>query len=151
MPDLTPTAVEAWLSQQGSAAIEPGTGEDDHPDVLPAVVAFGEALDGALERSLPGTETFLAARDTATHLQPVIAHLGPARRLRLLHFLSDGGFSDPRHLVEQVTAAHPDGTGQSIRRWLIDLQKRDLIDAIFDPDRINLLLAACRETAQPEQ
>ena len=152
MPNLTATAVDAWLAEQGSASIaETGNGEEDHPEVLPVLVSFGEALDNALDRTVPGTEAFLAAPRTAAHLQPVMAHLGAARRLRLLHWLSDSEFADPRHLVEQITAARPDGSGQSVRRWLLDLQRQELLDAIFDPTRINLLLAACREPASPEQ
>lgn len=151
MPDLSPSAIDVWLSEHGSAAIaDAGTGMDSQPVALPHVLRLGNALDDALERSRPATEAFLAAFATGAHLRPVMSGLGSARRLRMLHWLSDSGFKDPRALVERVTAPAPDGTGQGIRRWLLDLQRRELLAAIFDPDRINLLLAACRETAQTE-
>ena len=151
MPDLTPSAIEAWLTKHGSAAL-PGAsvGSENGPEVLPGVVRLGHALDQALSRSILDTESLLTDPTALSHMQPVMAHFGPARRLRMLHWLSDAGFKDPRGIVEGVTAPAADGTGQSIRQWLLDLQRRDLLAAIFAPDRLNLLLAACRETAQPE-
>ena len=152
MPDLNSSAIEDWLSEHGSAAVAANadTGLENQPVAMPHVVRLGSALDEALGRSRPETEAFLTASGTGAHLRPVMAGLGSARRLRMLHWLSDSGFRDPRALVESVTAPTPDGAGQGLRQWLLDLQRRELLAAIFDTDRINLLLAACRDTAQPE-
>lgn len=151
MPDLSSDAIDAWLAEYGSASVAAaGNGLDDQPGAMPHIVKLGSALDAALERSRPATESFLAARATGAHLRPVMGGLGSARRLRLLHWLSNSGFDDPRALTEQVTAPRADGVGDSIRQWLLDLHRHDLLAAIFDSDRINLLLAACRDAAQPE-
>ena len=151
MPDLTTTSIDLWLAEHGSMAIsEASVGPENHPDVLPAVTRLGEALEAAQDHSLPETRAALGDGVAANHLKTVMAHIGPARRLRLLSWLSDSGFDNPRGIVEQLTAASPDGSGQTIRQWLLDMQRHDLLAAIFDPTRINMLLAACRDAAQPE-
>ncbi len=151
MPVLTTTSIDLWLAKHGSMAISDASiGPENHSDVLPAVTRLGAALEAAHDRSVAETRAALGGEAAANHLKSVMAHIGPARRLRLLSWLSDSGFDDPRGIVEQLTAASPDGSGQTIRQWLLDMQRHDLLAAIFDPTRINMLLAACRDAAQPE-
>ena len=151
MPDLTTASIELWLAKHGSVAIgDAGIGPENHPDVLPAVTRLGTALSAAHDHSVPETRSVLGDAVAADHLKTVMAHIGPARRLRLLAWLSDSGFDDPRDIIDQLTAACSDGSGQSIRRWLLDMQRHDLLAALFDPNRIDMLLAACRDAAQSE-
>lgn len=151
MPDLSTASIDLWLAKHGSQAFpEASVGPENHPDVSPAVARLGAALDAAHAQSVPETRSVLGDPATLDHLKTVMAHIGPARRLRLLFWLSDSGFNNPREIVEHLTEAASDGSGQSTRQWLLDMHRHDLLAAIFDQNRINMLLAACRDAAQPE-
>ncbi len=148
MPDLTATAISEWLILHGSDAV---TGSDPaldaNPVAEPLVLRLGEALDRALGANAGGTEAFLGDERMTPHLRAVMVGMGSPRRLRMMHWLVDSEFEDPRAIIEGIENAPGEATGEGLRPWLLDLQRRELLETVFDSDRINMLLAACRRAS----
>ena len=154
MPDLTRDAIESWLDTHGSEAVaclaQPGPPEEE-ADVLPAVVALGTALDAGHAEARDRLEALLLADPAAAGLRTVMAHLGSPRRMRLLHWLAECGFTDVHGVLARLTEADPSGAGPFIEAWIADLHRRQVLERIFDPARITALLAACREADNLEK
>lgn len=154
MPDLTRDAIESWLDTHGSEAVahlaQPGLPEEE-ADVLPAVVALGTALDVGHAEARDRLEALLLADPAAAGLRTVMAHLGSPRRMRLLHWLAECGFTDVHGVLARLTEVDPSGAGPFIEVWIADLHRRQVLERIFDPARITALLAACREADNLEK
>jgi hypothetical protein len=148
MPDLTATAIADWLSLNGSNAVVGGQASlDADPAAEPLVLRFGDALDRALGADAAATEIFLGDKHMTPHLRSILVGLGSPRRLRMMHWLVDSEFNDPRALIEGIENAPGGAPGEGLRPWLLDLQRRELLETIFNSDRINMLLAACRRAS----
>lgn len=148
MPDLTASAITDWLSLHGSEAVggvQPSL--DANPVAEPLVLRLGDALNVALAANTVGTEAYLGDERMTPHLRAVMVGLGSPRRLRMMHWIVDSGFEDPRAIIEGIENAPGEALGEGLRPWLLDLQRRELLETIFDSDRINMLLAACRRAA----
>lgn len=154
MPDLTRDAIESWLDTHGSEAVahlaQPGPPEEE-ADVLPAVIALGTALDVGHAEARDRLEALLLADPAAAGLRTVMAHLGSPRRMRLLHWLAECGFTNVHGVLARLTEADPSGAGPFIEAWIADLHRRQVLERIFDPARITVLLAACREADNQEK
>lgn len=148
MPDFTATAINDWLTSRGSDAVG-GSAEtpDNDPVAEPLVLRLGEALDRTLKTDRSATEGLLGDKEITPHLRAFMVGLGAPRRLRMIHWLVDSGFSDPRTLIEGIENAPGETPGEGLRPWLLDLQRRELLETIFTSERINMLLAACRRAA----
>ena len=154
MPDLTNTAIESWLDTHGSEAVahlaQTGPPEED-ADVLPAVIALGTVLDTGRDQARAALEALLLANPAAAGLRTVLAHLGGPRRMRLLHWLAECGFTDAHGVLTRLTEADPSGAGPYLAAWIADLHRRQVLERIFDPARITTLLAACRDVDTQEK
>lgn len=154
MPDLTTTAIESWLDTHGSEAVadlaQTGPPEED-AGVLPKVIALGTVLDAGRDQARASLEALLLADPAATGLRTVLAHLGGPRRMRLLHWLAECGFNDVHGVLTRLTEADPSGAGPYLATWIADLHRRQVLERIFDPDRITALLAACKAADTQEK
>jgi hypothetical protein len=156
MPNLEHRAVTDWMfelrsvaaAQEWPPAIRALEAAADHPEQL---VHLGRVLDdladqqhmselGRMLRTTPLGDTFTA----------VLAQLGAARLLRILHWLPEAGIPE----CKLVIAALVEGSShdaQAIRAALAALTRRAVLRRIFDPERIALLSEACaialKETA----
>ena len=154
MPDLSHPAIQDWLTRHGSAAtddsIAPPPRPDDEPDVLPSVLRLGEALDNARHTDAARANALLTDPATAGRFGAVLAQFGGARRMRLLHWLADPDDAGSPRVVQAILATGTHGSGAALRRWLLDLERRELLQRLFQPERLQALLAACRTATNQE-
>ncbi len=134
MPNLDQADVTAWLA--GWRA-----GEDAWPPAVRAVecaadapgrlAALGKSLDQAHGANLGLLSKRLRSEPTLNSLRAVLAQLGAARALRLLHWISEADLPEGGALLA--------GLLQGLRRKLV-------LARIFAPERLAALQAACTET-----
>ena len=85
----------------------------------------------------------------SSSLTEVVAHLGPARRLRLLHWLTEAGFEHPDRVIDRI--ADPGTThGAVVLGWMTALLRREQLDRLFAAERIETLITACRNAGLKE-
>ncbi len=154
MPDLTVDAIERWLDTYGSedvAHVGQRRPPEEEAGVLPSVVAFGATLDAVHASAPVPLEALLLGDPAASGLRTVMAHIGGPRRLRLLHWLAEGGFAETHALLERLTEPDPSGAGPFLDAWIADLHRRQVLERLFSPDRIAILLAACKAAGNQEK
>ena len=154
MPDLTTNAIESWLDAHGSEAVAhlaQSRPPEEETDVLPAVIALGTILDFSCASARAPLEALLLADPAAEGLRTVMAHFGGPRRMRLLHWLTECGFTDVHSVLARLTEADPSGTGPFLSAWIADLHRRQVLERIFDSARITALFAACKEADSQEK
>ena len=147
MPDLSKATVIAWLDDQDSAmanlwgpAIRP---IEDDADVRSALSELGQALDGSLNKDGRRLSATLQDTLTQTGLRRVLAQLGPARLLRLLHWLSAAGLPEAEKVVGGLLQDEPSGVGQMLRSAIQEMHRKELLARLFSRGRLKTLLAAC--------
>jgi hypothetical protein len=150
MPNLEQYAVTEWLT-----ALRPAAATGEWPPPIRAIEAeadnserlqtLGSILDqlpqGELQ-ILSGAMTKAPLRDD---LRAVVAQLGAARLMRLLHWLAEIDLPDC-HAAISALVGGDDGNGAALRATIVAVTRRALLRRIFAPDRIAALHAAC-ETA----
>lgn len=140
MLDLSKAACLAWLAR----AAPPGTARsappvmpiEDHPDVAPAIEAFGATLDDAGGRGGEAVGKALLS-DGGDTLRSALAQLGTARLLRLVAWIDE---TDGR-ITDEVLRDDQSEAGRCLRATLAALNRQDLLARIFAPERLNSLLA----------
>lgn len=152
MPDLGSGAVADWMAANGSNDLaglyKPP--ENEPAGLAGATIAFGSALDAALLPSPDALEDALEATDLAADLSAAMGHFGFDRRLRLLHWLTEAGFTDPLRIIERVTDPTTP-SGAKLQTWIAALLRRELLTRLFDKDRIKALRIACETAGQPKE
>lgn len=145
MPDLDALSVTTWLtnlSPPGAAADWPPPIRALETEMHEPLRDLGKALDKAAKHNLARLGQTLRAEPTRDDFQAVLAQLGAARLLRLLHWLSENDTPD----CHAVTAALLGGGGASARalRAAVNAALRhNTLRHIFAPDRIAALQTAC--------
>ena len=144
MPDLSPNAVSDWLRERDpEVALLPLLGPvDADPDVLRTMLRLGELLERALVSDAERLSARLCHPATRINLTAALAQSGMARRLRLLAWFGDDGLPERDAVLAAAMGDGPDG--EFIRHELTALQRRAALARIYAPERIQMLLAACR-------
>ncbi len=152
MPDLRADTTATWLGTNGSQDIarflrrQP---DDEPPELARAVEDFGQALDTSVARGVEQLDHALHD-GMAADLSQVLAHLSGERRLCVLHWLTGVGFEQPHEIINLLTnPAEP--SGHALLRWITALLRREQLDRLFSPERLNTLQTACRKVGQLEQ
>ena len=151
MPSLEQHAVTKWLTALRPAA---ATGEWPPPiraieteaDNSERLQAFGSLLDQLARGKLEILSTTLREAPLRDDLHAVMAQLGAARLMRLLHWLAEIDLPDC-HTVISALVGGDDAAGHALRAAVAAVTRRALLRRIFAPDRIAALHAAC-ETAR---
>jgi len=149
MLDLATKAVAGWLAVHGSEELaRTPSRADDRAELASTLVALGKAMDDSVHGGVEPLETALR-EGLSSSVAEVIAHLGPARRLRLLHWLTEAGFEHPDRVIDGI--ADP-GTpyGAAILSWMTALLRREQLDRLFAAERIEMLITACRNAGLKE-
>ncbi len=151
MLDLQTEAIASWLTSHGSEDLARSTRAsrtDDDPGLASALAALGTTLEASAR---PDTKAFEEVFDSElpASMAEVIAHLGPGRRLRLLHWLTEVGFDQLHRVIEQLTDPGTPG-GTVVLQWITQLLRRERLDRLFSQDRIETLLTACRKAKNQE-
>ena len=152
MPDLEQAAVAEWLT-----ALRPAAANEWPPairaiqteaDNAKRLQALGSILDEIPQEELPDLSTALREGPLRDDLRAVMAQLGAARLMRLLHWLAE---IDPPACPAVIAAliGADDAAGDALRAAIAAVTRLALLRRIFSADRIAALRAAC-ETAFEE-
>ena len=148
MLSFVPDAINDWLLRQpgGRHAFEPGLGSDVMPEALLALERLAEALEAASQAGPKQLAKHLADTAFLTSLRILAAHLGLARRYRLLAWVAE---ADPSNGAASLRAlldpqAPPAGSGAALRADITRQHRLALLDTMFAPERLERVQAACR-------
>ncbi|MDT8278690.1 hypothetical protein RQ734_21775 [Roseomonas mucosa] len=148
MPDLSKSTVTSWLQEREPAVATLWDGAvrpvEDDPDVRAALAELGEALDQSLNRDARQLSAVLRDEPVQDSLRQVLAQLGPARLLRVLHWLSFAGLPEGGAVLKDLLQNDPTGAGQVLRAAVEKLHRQELLARIFSRGRLEVLLAACQ-------
>jgi hypothetical protein len=153
MLDLERGAVTRWLAElwpgaDGATwppAIRPIEADADTPELA---IALGRVLDEVGEGNLVTLDAALRAAPLRDDLGNVLAQLGAARVLRLLHWLSESDLPHCDAVIRGLLSGD-NASGRSLRATVSAVTRRATLRRMFAPERIAALEAAC--TANMEQ
>jgi hypothetical protein len=149
MPNLEQHKVTEWLIELRPAASRqwppPVRAVETEPDNSERLQGFGSLLDQLTERDLQDFSAALREAPLRDDLRAVMAQLGAARLMRLLHWLAEIDFPGCDAVISALVGGD-DATGHALRAAIAAVTRRALLRRIFAPDRVAALHAAC-ETA----
>jgi hypothetical protein len=147
MPNLEHTAVTAWLTElrpdaaiwEWPPAIRPVETQAALPERL---VALGAALDNLAKADPRALRDGLCRSSLRDDVRAVLAQLGAARTLRLLHWLAEVDLPDC-HAVITALVEQDGPEARSIRAAVAAVTQKATVRRIFAPERIAALASAC--------
>jgi hypothetical protein len=146
MPNFEQHAVTEWLAALRPAAAgewpPPIRAIETQADNAERLEALGSILGGLVPGKLRELSIALRAAPLRDDLRAVMAQLGAARLMRLLHWLTEVDLPD-RPTVISMLIGGDDGNGEALRASITGVIRRALLRRIFAPDRIAALHAAC--------
>ena len=148
MPDLSKPTVLKWLGDQdtGIASLWGGPTRpiEDDADVRSALGEMGAELDRSLNRDASKLSAALLERLTVGSLRRILVQLGPARLLRVLHWLSAAGLPEAEKVLGGLLQDEPTGVGRMLREAIQEMHRQELLARLFSRGRLEALLAACQ-------
>ncbi len=148
MPNLDQADVTAWLAgwRAGEDAWLPAVrAVECAADAPGRLAALGKSLDQAHGANLGLLSKRLRSEPTLNSLRAVLAQLGAARALRLLHWISEADLPEGGALLAGLLQAD-DEAGAALRTAVEGLRRKLVLARIFAPERLAALQAACTET-----
>ena len=152
MPALDKASVEQWLRthepEVATRAITADIQVDDMPGVLSELIRLGHALDRAAEHDPNRLDILLRQPAARSDMRAVLGHASPARRVRMLNWLSGAPLPN-RHLVTGGLLADEPGVppeadaGRINRESIRQLNRGTLLARLFSTERVTRLLATC--------
>jgi len=147
MPNLEQTAVTAWLTElrpdaavsEWPPGIRPLETQAPVPELL---VALGAALDDLAKTDPRALRDALWRSPLRDKVRVVLAQLGAARTLRLLHWLAEVDLPDC-HAVIAALVEEDGPEARSIRAAVAAVTQKATVRRIFAPERIAALANAC--------
>ena len=147
MPNLGQHAVTEWLTAlRPAAATEwpPSTRAiETQADNAERLRALGSTLDELIPGKLRNLSIALREAPLRDDLRAVMAQLGAARLMRLLHWLAEVELPDSANVISTLVAGD-DSNGDALRAAIAAVTRRALLRHIFAPDRIAALHSACQ-------
>jgi hypothetical protein len=143
MPNLERHAVSRWLAE-----LLPDIDPNDWPPTLRAIeTAAGhperlQILGNALDQLASEELQAISEPPIRDDLRAVLAQLGAARLMRLLHWLGQHNISGSQGMIAALVAGD-DADGRALRAAIAAVTRRALFARIFAHDRIAALEAAC--------
>jgi hypothetical protein len=146
MPNLEQTVVTAWLTElqprdapAWPPAIRPLEATGRAPERL---VSFGAALDGLVPADLPRLRDALRNGPLLPGLRALMAQLGAARTLRLLHWLAEVDLPECHDVITALTDGN-EPEAQALRATISVITRAAIVRRMFAPERIAALEHAC--------
>ena len=153
MPNLNEQYVTSWLAEwRGSPSsdwppsVRPIERQDGLPDLL---AALGDALEAGARSRAGSLCEQIQAEPQANSLRSVLAQLGAARALRVLHWLSELDLPESRAVLDAMLRDRSD-EGAALCALVDALRRRATLHRIFAPDRLAALERACTETLKED-
>jgi len=152
MPALDKASVEQWLRRHepdaATHAITADIQVDDMPGVLSEMIRLGQVLDRAAAHDPNRLDILLQQPPARSGMRTVLGHASPARRVRLLDWLSGAALPN-RHLVTGGLLADEPGVppeadaGRIARESIRQINRGTLLARLFSPERVTRLLSIC--------
>jgi hypothetical protein len=122
---------------------QPVTPAEADPGAGKALARLGQALDAAAASNPAGLATGLLRGPLRDEFRALMGQLGFPRTLRLLHWLMQAGLPEGDAVLAAVLEPDPSGIGQYLQAILAGAAKPTLLERIYAPDRLAVLMAAC--------
>lgn len=155
MPDLAIIPVLEWLRMEEpdkpALAASPVRMVEAAPPIEDALVRLGSTLDRVL---LENPETLAAALKSdpgRQELRAVMGQLGLPRSLRIMHWIMQDGLPDGDAVLAAVLEADQTGTGQFLQASLSVAARPSLLERLYAPERLVLLLGACQPAVRARE
>jgi len=149
MPDFEQATVAEWLTALRPASANewppPVRAIETQADHAERLQALGSLLDEIAPGELRHLSAAMREAPLRDDLRAVMAQLGAARLMRLLHWLAEIGLPDRPAVISALIGAD-DAAGDALRAAIAAATRQALLRRIFSADRIAALHAAC-ETA----
>ena len=152
MPALDKASAEQWLRTRdpdaAAPAITPDILPDDMAGVLSEMIRLGHALDQAAAHDPNRLDLLLRQPAARSGMRAVLGHASPARRVRLMDWLSKAELPN-RHLVtggllaDDPSVPPEADAGRITRESIRKLNRGTLLARLFSPERVTRLLATC--------
>jgi hypothetical protein len=147
MPNLERDAVVGWLRElrpetvfvEWPPAVRPIETESS---VSSQLTALGETLDQFDQSDLQALARSLQTNPLRDDLTAVLAQLGAARMLRLMHWMAETGMPEVHTVIGALVQADTPAAN-ALRAAADGVTRRALIRRMFAPERISALEAAC--------
>ena len=146
MPNLEQHTVTEWLTELRPAAsrewpppVRAVETEADNPERLKA---FGSLLDQLAKGDLQDFSAALREAPLRDDLRAILAQLGAARLMRLLHWFAEIDLPSCDAVISTLVGGD-DANGRALRAAIAAVTRRALLRRIFAPDRIAALRTAC--------
>ena len=147
MPNLEQIAVTAWLvdfrpgsnEQEWPPAIRP---IETEPPVSAQLTSLGAALDAIAQQDLHTLAARLLDNPLRDDLMCIMAQLGAARALRLLHWMAEVELPEC-HRVISALMQNGGAAAKSLRAAVDAVTRQATVDRMFAPARITALELAC--------
>jgi len=147
MPNLDRSSVTEWLTSAhpvpALAAHPPIRAVEDDPAVEKSLTELGGFLDTLAAANVKELTAALRTDPTRAEMQAILAQLGAARLLRILHWLAEIDLPEARAVLSALLEDGGDGAGAALRSAVEALIRSARLAQIFDPKRIAELTAAC--------
>ena len=149
MLDLSTAEIGQWFVSNEPYAPIPRAeiSMDDLPSVVVALTRLSGALNRCAAENRKALADLLLRPAVLAGFQTVLAHLNPARRLRLFSWLSQDGTPDRIDILEALwgdtaTALQPN-PGRLVRQSLQHMHRAACLNRLFAPDRLQHLQTLC--------
>ena len=149
MPNLEHAAVTDWLTELRPDSVSPAWPPSIRPIETEAGVpgcleALGVKLAELEKGGLPGLSQALCGRPLGGDLQAVMAQLGAARTLRLLHWMAEVDLPDCHDVVAALLQGDTPAAC-SLRATVGAVTRQATVRRMFAPERIAALECACND------
>ncbi len=152
MLDLRTDAVTDWLQlvwpADATSWPPPVRSVEATPRAQALLTELGDLLERGCDEDPAGLGTKLRDHELAPELQMLLAQLGAARLLRILHWLNERGIPDNFAIIAGLLAGDTP-SGRAIRAAIAAITRRATINHLFAPQRLTELQIAA-ETALKE-
>jgi hypothetical protein len=147
LPDLEQAAVTRWLTElrphvdaiTWPPSIRSLEATGDTPQLA---ITLGQVLDQVGQSDLTLLANALRASPLRDDLSAVLAQLGAARVLRLLHWLSESDVPHCDAVIRGLLSGETE-SGRSLRAAVSAVTRRATLRRIFAPERIAALEEVC--------
>ena len=151
MPDLARLSVSNWLLVHGHN--DPGLKDDPirpaeaQPEVEAALIRLGTALDDALARDPVRLSAALREPPLRDGLRTMMGQIGLPRLFRLIGWIMEAGLPESDAVMAALVQPDASGSGQFIQAALSGAVQPTLLERLYAPDRLAVLLAAIKPLA----
>jgi len=147
MPNLERTAVTTWLTElrPDMASVEWPTAVrpvEEVQAVAAQLSTLGETFDRLAQEDLQVLAQALRENPLRDDLTAVLAQLGAARVLRVMHWLAETGMPDVHNVMGALMQANS-RPARTLRATIDAVTHRALVRRMFAPERITAVEAAC--------